>query len=76
MPILLGLVTGCVTILDGSAYIIGSLNNQYIKILLVCLSVCLFVCLYVTDVGVAITNLRVVCKIIACVPAVTEIFSR
>ena len=39
----------------------------------------------VTDVGVAVTNLRVVCniiachavcKIIACVPAVTEIFSR
>ena len=36
-----------------------------------------------TDVGVAVTNLRVVCKIIgavcktiACVPAVTEIFSR
>ena len=33
-------------------------------------------CLCVTDVGVAVTNLRVVCKIIACVPAVTEIFSR
>ena len=26
----------------------------------------------VTDVGVAVTNLRVVCKIITCVPAVTE----
>ena len=25
-----------------------------------------------TDVGVAVTNLRVVCKIITCVPAVTE----
>ena len=36
----------------------------------------LSVCLCVTDVGVAVTNLRVVCKIIACVPAVTEIFSR
>ena len=43
----------------------------------------LCVCLCVTDVGVAVTNLRVVCKIIgavcktiACVPAVTEIFSR
>ena len=32
----------------------------------------LCVCLCVTDVGVAITNLRVVCKIITCVPAVTE----
>ena len=42
--------------------------HQYIKILLVCLSV--RVC--VTDVGVAVTNLRVVCKIITCVPAVTE----
>ena len=45
---------------------------QYIKILLVCLSVCLSV----TDVGVAVTNLRVVCKIITCDLAVTEIFSR
>ena len=25
-----------------------------------------------TDVGVAVTNLRIVCKIITCVPAVTE----
>ena len=33
------------------------------------------VCVSVTDVGVATTNLRVVCKIIACIPAVTE-FSR
>ena len=42
-------------------------------------------CLCVTDVGVAVTNLRVACKIIAChavcktfacVPAVTGIFSR
>ena len=32
----------------------------------------LSVCLCVTDVGVAVTNLRVVCKIIMCVPAVTE----
>ena len=37
---------------------------QYIKILVVCVSV--------TDVGVAVTNLRVVCKIVTCVPAVTE----
>ena len=29
-------------------------------------------CVCVTDVGVAVTNLRVVCKIITCVPAVTE----
>ena len=35
---------------------------QYIKILVVC-RVC------VTDVGVAVTNLRVVCQIITCVPA-------
>ena len=33
--------------------------HQYIQILAVCESV--------TDVGVAVTNLRVVCKIIACV---------
>ena len=32
----------------------------------------LSVCPCVMDVGVAITNLRVVCKIITCVPAVTE----
>ena len=32
----------------------------------------LSVCACVTDVGVAITNLRVVCRIITCVPAVTE----
>ena len=37
----------------------------------VCLSVCVntlrfLVCVSVTDVGVAVTNLRVVCKIIAC----------
>ena len=38
---------------------------QYIKILLA-------VCPLVMDVGVAITNLRVVCKIITCVSAVTE----
>ena len=30
------------------------------------------VCLCVTDVGVAVTNLRVVCKIITCVSAFTE----
>ena len=36
------------------------------------LCVCVSVCLCVTDVGVAVTNLRVVCKIITCVPAVTE----
>ena len=30
------------------------------------------VCLSVTDVGVAVTNLRVVCKIITCVSAFTE----
>ena len=33
----------------------------------------LSVCPSVTDVGVAVTNLRVVCKIITCVPAVTEL---
>ena len=43
-------------------------HHQYIKFLLVCPSVRLSV----TDVGMAITNLRVVCKIITCVPAVTE----
>ena len=42
------------------------INHQYIKILVVCPCVC------VTDVGVAITNLRVVCKIITCVSASTE----
>ena len=36
----------------------NTIINQYIKILLVCLCV--------TDVGVAVTNLRVVCKIITC----------
>ena len=29
-------------------------------------------CVSVTDVGVAVTNLRVVCKIIMCVSAFTE----
>ena len=44
---------------------------QYIKILVVrpCVCVC------VTDVGVAVMNLRVVCKIVTCVSAFTEIFS-
>ena len=37
---------------------------QYIKILLVCLCV--------TDVGVAVTNLRVVCEIITCASAFPE----
>ena len=41
---------------------------QYIKILLVRPSVC--VC--VTDVGVAATNLRFVCKTITCVSAFTK----
>ena len=36
------------------------------------LSVCLSVRLCVTDVGVAVTNLQVVCKIITCVSAFTE----
>ena len=40
-----------------------SIHHQYIKILVVCPSV--------TDVGVAVTNLRVVCKIITCVSAFT-----
>ena len=39
-------------------------NHQYIKILVVCPCV--------TDVGVAVTNLRVVRKIITCVSAFTE----
>ena len=43
-----------------------------INILRFYLCVCLSVCLSVTDVGVAVTNLRVVCKIITCVPAVTS----
>ena len=37
---------------------------QYIKIFSVCVSV--------TDVGVAVTNLRFVCKTITCVSAFTE----
>ena len=41
-------------------------QSQYIKILVVRVCVC------VTDVGVAVTNLRVVCKIIRCGPPVTE----
>ena len=41
-------------------------SYQYIKILVVCPCVC------VTDVGVAVTNLRVVCKNITCVSAFTE----
>ena len=36
------------------------------------LSVCLSVCLCVTDVGVAVTNLLVVCKTITCASAFTE----
>ena len=36
------------------------------------MSVRVCVCVCVMDVGVAITNLWVVCKIITCVPAVTE----
>ena len=54
--------------------------HQYIKILVVRLSVCVCVCDgcgrgrnefagCVTDVGVAVTNLRVVCKSITCVSA-------
>ena len=39
--------------------------NQYIKIFSVCVSV--------TDVGVAVTNLRFVCKTITCVSAFTEV---
>ena len=42
--------------------------HQYIKILLVCLCV--------TDVGMAITNLWVVCKSITCVSAFTEAFTK
>ena len=42
--------------------------QSYIKILCVRLSVCLCV----TDVGVAVTNLRVMCKTITCVSAFTE----
>ena len=45
------------------------LYYQYIKILLVCVSV--RVC--VTDVGVTVPNLRVMCKIITCVSAFTEL---
>ena len=43
-------------------------QHQYIKIFVVRPSVC--VC--VTDVGVATTNLRFVCKTITCVSAFTE----
>ena len=42
--------------------------HQYIKILVVCASV--------TDVGVAVTDLRVVCKSITCVSAFTEAFTK
>ena len=51
----------------GSKLIVMNTYNQYIKILVVrpCVCVC------VTDVGVAVTNLRVVCKNITCVSAFT-----
>ena len=39
-------------------------HHQYIKIFGVCASV--------TDVGVAVTNLRFVCKTITCISAFTE----
>ena len=41
-----------------------NIYHRYIKIFVVCLSM--------TDVGMAVTNLRVVCKIIVCVSAFTE----
>ena len=41
-------------------------------LVLVLLRFYLCVCPCVMDVGLAVTNLRVVCKIITCVPAVTE----
>ena len=46
----------------------ASICNQYIKILVVCVSV--------TDVGVAVTDLRVVCKSITYVSAFTEAFTK
>ena len=53
-------------------------NNQYIKIFVVCVSVCDGCGRGSNEFAGRVQNYRVpaVCKIIACVPAVTEIFSR
>ena len=60
----LRVVLVCKTITCVSAKYLYS-HNQYIKIFVVRLCV--------TNVGVAVTNLRVVCKTITCVSAFTEI---
>ena len=54
--------------MGGCAQVLVRISN-HIKIFVVHPTVCLSV----TDVGVATTNLRVVCKIITCVSASTEI---